>query len=68
VAPLATLGVIGAKWVAEAALLWVGLAQGQRRYRLWAFPVFEVVLHTYMATLPYVLLFFPRIEWKDRKL
>lgn len=68
VAPLATLAVLSAKWAAEVALLWVGLAQGNRRHRLWAFPVFQAVLLGYMSTLPYVLLFFPRIEWKDRKL
>lgn len=68
VAPLLTLAVLGAKWTAELALLWVGLAQDDRRHRLWAFPAFEAILHVYMSTLPYVLLFFPRIEWKDRKL
>ncbi|MEL6771954.1 MAG: glycosyltransferase [Bacteroidota bacterium] len=68
VAPLATLAVLSAKWAAEIGLLWVGLAQGGRRHRLWAFPVFQVVLHGYMSTLPYVLLFFPRIEWKERTL
>ncbi|MEM6783321.1 MAG: glycosyltransferase [Bacteroidota bacterium] len=68
VAPLATLAVLGAKWTAEITLLWVGLAQGGRRRRLWAFPVFQLVLHGYMSTLPYVLLFFPRIAWKGRTL
>ncbi|MEL6445031.1 MAG: glycosyltransferase [Bacteroidota bacterium] len=68
VAPLTTLAVLSAKWAAEIGLLWVGLAQGGRRHRLWAFPVFQVVLHGYMSTLPYVLLFFPRIEWKERTL
>jgi cellulose synthase/poly-beta-1,6-N-acetylglucosamine synthase-like glycosyltransferase len=68
VAPSAALGALALKLGADAVLLWAALRFGRRRRLLRVFPLFEVSLFAYMATLPAALLFFPRIRWKERKL
>ena len=66
--PGLALGVIAAKAGADFAVLWAVLGPSKRRYLLRTFPHFEAYLFFYLVTLPSVLLLFPRINWKDRKL
>ncbi|NNF56945.1 MAG: glycosyltransferase [Rhodothermaceae bacterium] len=67
-APWAGLAAIGVKAGADFALLYTSLRPSGRLGLLRAFPLFEAYLFVYMVTLPAVLAFFPRINWKDRKL
>ncbi len=64
--PGPTLAVVGLKAGADFAALWATL--GARRGLLRTFALWEAYLFFYLATLPGVLLLFPRISWKDRKL
>ncbi|MEM1042414.1 MAG: glycosyltransferase [Bacteroidota bacterium] len=66
VLPGPTLAVLGLKVGADFAALWATL--GTRRGLVRVFPLWEAYLFFYLATLPTVLLLFPRINWKDRKL
>ncbi len=67
-APGPALAVLAAKVGADFAVLWAVLGPSRRRGLLRTFPVFETYLFFYLVTLPTVLLLFPRINWKDRKL
>jgi 1,2-diacylglycerol 3-beta-glucosyltransferase len=67
VAPVAALAVLAARVGADYALLRTALGP-RRRALLRTFPLFEAYLFFYVLTMPAVLLFFPRINWKDRKL
>lgn len=67
-APALGLGLLGLKAGANFALLWAALGPSGRRAYLRTFPAFEAYFTIYVITLPLVLLFFPRINWKDRKL
>jgi hypothetical protein len=49
-------------------VLWTSLGPSKRRGLLRTFPLLEAYVFFYLTTLPSVLLFFPRINWKDRKL
>ena len=66
--PGLALAVIAAKTGADFAVLWAVLGPSRRRGLLRTFPLFEAYLFFYLVTLPTVLLLFPRINWKDRKL
>ncbi len=66
VVPGPTLAALALKVGADFAALWATL--GARRGLLRTFPLWEAYLFVYLATLPAVLLLFPRINWKDRKL
>ena len=68
VAPGPTLAVLAVKVGADFAVLWTALGPSRRRGLLRTFPAFEAYLFFYLVTLPTVLLFFPEINWKDRKL
>jgi cellulose synthase/poly-beta-1,6-N-acetylglucosamine synthase-like glycosyltransferase len=68
VAPGPTLAVLAVKVGADFAVLWTALGPSRRRGLLRTFPTFEAYLFFYLVTLPTVLLFFPEINWKDRKL
>ena len=68
VAPGPTLAVLAVKIGADFAVLWTALGPSERRGLLRTFPQFEAYLFFYLITLPTVLLFFPEINWKDRKL
>ena len=68
VAPPAALIALVTKAGADFALLWVALGKSGRRRLLRAFGLFELYLATYLTALPTMLLLFPRINWKDRKL
>ena len=68
VLPGPTLAVLATKVVADFAVLWTALGPSRRRGLLRTFPQFEAYLFFYLITLPSVLLFFPEINWKDRKL
>lgn len=67
-APVLGLGLLALKLGADFALLWAALGLSGRRAYLRSFAAFEAYLFTYVLTLPLVLLLFPRINWKDRKL
>ncbi len=64
--PIPTVAVLGLKIGADLAALRATL--GPRRGLLRVFPLWEAYLFFYLATLPTVLLLFPRINWKNRKL
>ncbi len=66
--PGPALAVIGLKVGADFAALWATLGPSRRRGLLRTFPLWEAYLFAYLTTLPSVLLFFPDINWKDRKL
>jgi cellulose synthase/poly-beta-1,6-N-acetylglucosamine synthase-like glycosyltransferase len=66
--PGPALAVLAAKVGADFAVLWTTLGRSRRRHLLRTFPLFEAYLFFYLITLPAVLLLFPRINWKDRKL
>lgn len=68
VAPVLGLGAMLLKASGDFALLWTSLGLSNRRGLLRMFPAFEAYLFVYIVTLPAVLAFFPRINWKDRKL
>ena len=68
VVPGPALAVIAAKAGADFAVLWTSLGPSKRRGLLRTFPLLEAYVFFYLTTLPSVLLFFPRINWKDRKL
>jgi cellulose synthase/poly-beta-1,6-N-acetylglucosamine synthase-like glycosyltransferase len=68
VAPLAGLAAVAVKAGADAALLWAALGHRGQRGLFHVFPLFEIHLFAYMATLPAVLALFPRVRWKERKL
>lgn len=64
-APVAALTVLFARLATDLAL--VAADQGLTR-SLRMFPAWAAYLFGYVVTLPAVLLVFPRINWKDRKL
>ena len=66
--PVLALSAIAVKVGADFVLLWVTLGLSKRRGLLRAFPLFEAYLFFYMSVLPAVLILFPRLHWKDRKL
>lgn len=68
VAPGAALAVLAVRVGADYALLRTSLGVSGRRRLLRTFPLFEAYLFFYVITMPVVLLAFPRINWKDRKL
>ncbi len=68
VAPAVGLAALGVKAGADAALLATSLRRSGRGGLLRVFPLWETYALFYMSTLPTVLLLFPRINWKDRKL
>ncbi len=68
VVPGPALAVLGLKVGVDFALLWTALGPSRRRGLLRTFPLFEAYMFFYLITLPTVLLLFPRINWKDRKL
>ena len=68
VVPGPALAALGLRVAADFALLRTSLRRSGRRGLLRTFPLFEAYLFFYVITLPSVLLLFPRINWKDRKL
>src|SRR5690606_30966589 len=68
IAPVAALAVLAARIGADYVLLRTALGASGREHLLRTFPLFEAYLFFYILTMPVVLLFFPRINWKDRKL
>jgi hypothetical protein len=66
--PGPALALLALKVGADFAALWATLGPSGRRPLLRVFPLFEAYLFFYLVTLPAVLLLFPRINWKDRKL
>ncbi|MDX1531182.1 MAG: glycosyltransferase, partial [Rhodothermales bacterium] len=68
VQPLLGLAGLVLKSGADFGLLGAALGPSRRRGLLREFPLWSAYSYFYMATLPAVLLLFPRINWKDRKL
>lgn len=66
-APGPALLAIGLKAGADLALL-AAAVERDNRPALRAFPVWQAYLFAYTVSLPAVLLFSPRIDWKDRRL
>lgn len=67
VAPIWAICLVGLKALGDFCLLWIALGASARRRLLAAFPIFEVYLFAYMVSLPFGLLVFRRIQWKDRR-
>ena len=68
VAPFWALGLFGLKMFGDFSLLWIALGRSRRRALLKAFPLFQAYLFAYMISLPFALVLFRRINWKNRRL